>query len=253
MDNRLTKIRFREDTAANWKIANPVLSSAEPGYEIDTGLFKIGDGKTTWLDLPYKTSKDVFTDVPQDGLMYVRTYAVDAKMGTWTLIPSYLKDIDDAANVYGRRNNEWVKLDYFATKFQKDNLTFDLETVYNSIPKQTKSILDLYKLPYNNELDFESQHIDADGKTYGIYGIKQQVKITSPENTPVTTQINVGINKLLQINGMYETGLNGEMTAIDSNNVIFNTETKTLTILTTSKHARTDCILDVIYIFAREL
>ena len=47
IDNRyLTKIRFREDTALNWATVNPVLASSEPGRELDTGLFKIGDGRT---------------------------------------------------------------------------------------------------------------------------------------------------------------------------------------------------------------
>jgi hypothetical protein len=41
-----TRIRFREDTAQNWRIANPILASSEPGRETDTGKFKLGDGKT---------------------------------------------------------------------------------------------------------------------------------------------------------------------------------------------------------------
>ena len=52
-----TRIRFREDTAQNWKIANPILASSEPGRETDTGKFKLGDGKTAWNDLPYATSE----------------------------------------------------------------------------------------------------------------------------------------------------------------------------------------------------
>lgn len=51
------RIRFREDTAKNWEIANPVLASSEPGRETDTGKFKIGDGKTNWNNLPYVTSE----------------------------------------------------------------------------------------------------------------------------------------------------------------------------------------------------
>ena len=33
--------------------ANPVLSAGEPGFELDTGKLKIGDGSTYWNDLPY--------------------------------------------------------------------------------------------------------------------------------------------------------------------------------------------------------
>ena len=38
MDNRIldSKIQIRNDTAANWKAANPVLLKGEVGIEIDT-------------------------------------------------------------------------------------------------------------------------------------------------------------------------------------------------------------------------
>ena len=49
----ISKIRFRADTAANWAANNPVLAIAEPGYETDTGRYKIGDGVSTWSTLAY--------------------------------------------------------------------------------------------------------------------------------------------------------------------------------------------------------
>lgn len=48
-----TKIVMRNDLAANWTSNNPILLSGELGIESDTGYFKIGDGATTWNDLPY--------------------------------------------------------------------------------------------------------------------------------------------------------------------------------------------------------
>lgn len=48
------RIQFRRDTAERWAQVNPVLSSGEPGYEIGTGLMKIGDGATAWNDLDYQ-------------------------------------------------------------------------------------------------------------------------------------------------------------------------------------------------------
>ena len=48
-----TKIQHRRGTATEWTSANPVLSSAEIGYETDTGKFKIGDGTTAWTALDY--------------------------------------------------------------------------------------------------------------------------------------------------------------------------------------------------------
>ena len=48
-----TKIILRNDTRANWKSANPVLTKGEMGVEIDTGKIKIGDGVKAWGELDY--------------------------------------------------------------------------------------------------------------------------------------------------------------------------------------------------------
>jgi hypothetical protein len=47
------QIQFRNDTAANWTSANPVLAVGELGLETDTGQFKIGNGVQTWTARPY--------------------------------------------------------------------------------------------------------------------------------------------------------------------------------------------------------
>ena len=49
------KIQFRRGTATQWTSANTILSIGEPGYESDTGKFKIGDGTTAWSALPYES------------------------------------------------------------------------------------------------------------------------------------------------------------------------------------------------------
>lgn len=46
-------IQIRRDTAANWASVNPILESGEIGLEIDTDLFKIGDGVTAWASRTY--------------------------------------------------------------------------------------------------------------------------------------------------------------------------------------------------------
>ena len=47
------KIVLRNDTAANWKIANPILLEGEFAVELDTKKFKLGDGTTPWNSLKY--------------------------------------------------------------------------------------------------------------------------------------------------------------------------------------------------------
>jgi hypothetical protein len=53
-------LQHRRDTLANWNSVNPVLADAEIGFILDldlegnqkSSLYKIGDGRTAWLDLP---------------------------------------------------------------------------------------------------------------------------------------------------------------------------------------------------------
>lgn len=47
------QIQLRNDTAANWALANPILAVGELGVETDTDQFKLGDGATAWSALPY--------------------------------------------------------------------------------------------------------------------------------------------------------------------------------------------------------
>lgn len=49
---------FKEGTAASAAERNQILGRSEPGVEIDTGKFKIGNGRTRWNDLPYFIDED---------------------------------------------------------------------------------------------------------------------------------------------------------------------------------------------------
>ena len=46
-------IQLKRGRASSWATLNPVLQPGEPGYEIDTGKLKIGNGVDEWLDLKY--------------------------------------------------------------------------------------------------------------------------------------------------------------------------------------------------------
>ena len=48
------QIQLRRGTAADWTSnGSVVLTAGEPGFETDTGKFKVGDGATAWTALPY--------------------------------------------------------------------------------------------------------------------------------------------------------------------------------------------------------
>ena len=48
------RIQLRRDTAANWTNYNPILLEGEPGIELDTDQWKLGDGIHNWNDLPHR-------------------------------------------------------------------------------------------------------------------------------------------------------------------------------------------------------
>lgn len=48
-----TIFQFKRGYSESWVKNNPILRAGEPGYELDTGKLKIGDGTTAWNDLEY--------------------------------------------------------------------------------------------------------------------------------------------------------------------------------------------------------
>lgn len=55
----VTQFQFRRGTATQWTSANPTLGSGEPGFETDTGKFKVGNGSTAWNSLAYIGDGDI--------------------------------------------------------------------------------------------------------------------------------------------------------------------------------------------------
>ena len=46
-------LKLKRGIASDWATRNPILLEGEPGYELDTGKLKIGNGITGWNGLPY--------------------------------------------------------------------------------------------------------------------------------------------------------------------------------------------------------
>ena len=49
------QIQFRRDTTSNWTASNPVLAAGELGLDLTTYTYKIGNGASTWNQLPYQS------------------------------------------------------------------------------------------------------------------------------------------------------------------------------------------------------
>ena len=58
MSTVFAKIQLRRGTAAEWAAANPILDEGELGFEIDTGINKVGDGLTAYENLPAYATYD---------------------------------------------------------------------------------------------------------------------------------------------------------------------------------------------------
>lgn len=48
-----TTFQFKRGSAARWQELNLILEAGEPGFELDTGLLKVGNGNTPWNELDY--------------------------------------------------------------------------------------------------------------------------------------------------------------------------------------------------------
>jgi hypothetical protein len=55
--------KLRRGTAAQWTEDNPVLMAGEPGVELDTDRFKIGDGISHWTGLTYFPNEDFISEM----------------------------------------------------------------------------------------------------------------------------------------------------------------------------------------------
>ena len=54
-----SKFLLKRGNAARWEELNPVLEKGEPGFILDEGRLKVGDGITAFKDLPYIGENDV--------------------------------------------------------------------------------------------------------------------------------------------------------------------------------------------------
>lgn len=167
---KLIKGGMRRDTAPNWSIANPILGISESGFEIDTGLFKVGNGITKWNDLPYANTNEagvtanagVIMEVPADDKLYVRTRNSDSIYGGWVEVPVQ-EAPEDGLYARNGESKSWEKIDldskanlaYMKVRDKVENAVVDKLYLKENNIAETSSILirqndiDLFKLIYD--------------------------------------------------------------------------------------------------------
>lgn len=96
-----SKFYFKRGQSADWTSQNPTLGPGEPGFELDTGKLKVGNGKTPWNELEYITDKD---NLPENLIDYV---------GSVSVLPTVANGGDICekdGEFYIRTDKEWKKL-----------------------------------------------------------------------------------------------------------------------------------------------
>ena len=91
-----TKIQVRRGTSSEWSSANPTLSSGEIGFETNTNKFKIGNGLSQWLALPYAAASEAYVDAAINGLgNSLGNYVLISEVG----VPDGIATLDSTGNV----------------------------------------------------------------------------------------------------------------------------------------------------------
>lgn len=101
------EFRFQRGTPDRWAELNVVLGSGEPGVEIGTGLFKIGDGITPWNSLPYYLTEPNIQDLIDIKLADSGGLSADPRVGNMselttsakTTIVNAVNEVNDPGNL----------------------------------------------------------------------------------------------------------------------------------------------------------
>ena len=132
-----TRFRIRRDTESNFE--NFTLAQGEPSYATDTGVFKIGDGSTTWQNLPTITltfigDEEISYDSTTGITAYITKIEFEEEDSPITITKASGK-YKDTIPVYEMNvNNETLALD--KTEEEKDLIDLTIEGTY----KRLKSI-----------------------------------------------------------------------------------------------------------------
>ena len=97
-----SKFYFKRGKAASWSEQNVLLGSGEPGFELDTGKLKVGNGVDKWNDLPYINADPVEVENGAYFIAATGSLPTDAKDGTFCLLDGVL---------YVRASGDWKKLE----------------------------------------------------------------------------------------------------------------------------------------------
>lgn len=94
-------IQFKRGTTSSWAKQTEPLAAGQPGYDKDRKKFKIGDGKSSWNDLPYASGLFADEILDSEENAKVKTKAKAALNPLGTLIANILNLEDRPIFTYG--------------------------------------------------------------------------------------------------------------------------------------------------------
>lgn len=191
-----SKFYFKRGKAASWAAQNLILGPGEPGFELDTGKLKVGNGITPWNELPYITDNIILPAEVVKYLGSVNKLPEDAFDGE-------ICEIDDMFYIHSK--GQWKQIGGTAAKpgvvevikIRDDgspNPTVESNGIkYNSIEDALANVSDgdLIVIPAN----FNSVISIPANKDAGIE--LKNVNVKNDEETPLT----VGYQSTLTVSG----------------------------------------------------
>lgn len=163
------KVRLQNayKTESEWTASNPILKEGEVGFVKSgekAGYHKIGDGTTTWLDLPYVGSPKAKKTII-DSHTYTNVYASESNFANGTFYFGTIRPVD--------YNSVWhVKYRIFASVSGQSNYagTFDVELYGSKNTYHAYKITNAhYSTSYRTLYYHVIYHINSTGFTNG-YG-----------------------------------------------------------------------------------
>ena len=134
------KVQIRQMTAAQWVTNNPVLLQGEQGLETDTRRIKIGNGTSTWVQLPYAEDIETAAQIANGtyhGVDLAVKFAGEIAAGNYSSTQAWLH-----ARVQARNYSGIYPGDYF-------NVSCSAATIDgNSVAAQSRKVIIAAIEPY---------------------------------------------------------------------------------------------------------
>lgn len=129
-----SKFYFKRGQSANWISKNPTLGPGEPGFELDTGKLKVGNGKTPWNELEYITDKD---NLPESLLGY---------LGSVSVLPT----IANGGDICEKDGEFYIRTDDGWKKLSGESSTGIVEVIKITSNETTNQVAEINGVQYTN-------------------------------------------------------------------------------------------------------